>query len=56
VKHEALAIFALQRIDDLLVTRRAQGRYDQRLGLSTREQRGPVRAREHAVANRNRAH
>ena len=54
--HEAIAVLALQRVDDLLVARGAERRGHQRLGLAAREQRRAVRARQQAGAYRDRAH
>ena len=51
VEHEALRVLALQRVDDLLVARRAQRRDHQRLRFAAGEQRRAVRSRQHAGAN-----
>jgi hypothetical protein len=51
VEHEAVAIFAAERVDDLLVAAGAQRRDDQRLRLAAGEQRRTVGARQHAVAD-----
>ena len=56
VEHEALAVLAHQRVDDLLVARGAERGDDQRLRLAAREQRRAVRARQHAGADGDRAH
>ncbi len=56
VQHEAVGIFALQRVDFLLVTRGAQGRHHQRLGFATGEQGGTVGARQYAGTDGDRAH
>ena len=56
VEHEAVAVLAHQRVDDLLVARGAERGHDERLRLAAREQRRAVRARQHAGADRDRAH
>ncbi len=56
VKHEALAILALQCIDDLLVLLGAKRCDDQRLRFAAREQRGAVRTRQYAETNLDRPH
>ncbi len=48
VQHEVLAMLAFQRIDDLLVLSRAEGRDAERLGLAAGEQRAPVGAGQDA--------
>src|SRR5437763_14963309 len=50
VEHEALAILAGERVDDLLVAPGAERDGDQRLRLAAREQRRAVGARQHADA------
>ena len=52
VEHEALAVLAGQRVDDLRVAPGAERRDDQRLRLAAREQRRAVGARQHAGADR----
>src|SRR3954453_4987201 len=54
VKHEALGVFPLQSIDDLLIACRAERSNGQRLGLASREQRGTVRSRQDTRADGNR--
>jgi hypothetical protein len=56
VEHEAVAVFAAERVDDLLVTSGTERGNDHGLRLATREQRGTVGARQHAVADVDRAH
>ena len=56
VEHEAVGVLAHQRIDALLVARGAECRHDQRLRFAAREERRTVGARQHAGADRNRAH
>src|SRR5262249_41432315 len=56
VEHEALAILALQRIDDLLVARRAERGDDHRLRLAAGKERRAVRARQQPGADRDRPH
>jgi hypothetical protein len=56
VEHEAVAVLALQRVDDLLVAAGAQRGHHQRLRLAAGEQRRAVGARQHAGADRDRAH
>src|SRR5581483_1887180 len=56
VEHEALAVFAGERVDDLLVAAGAKGYRDQSLSLAARKKRGAVRARQHADAHGDRAH
>ena len=56
VEHEAVAVLAHQRVDDLLVARGAERGDDQRLRLAAREQRRAVRARQHAGADGDRPH
>ena len=56
MQHEAIAILALQRVDDLLVAAGAQRGNDQRLGFATGKQRRAMGARQHAGANGDRAH
>ncbi len=46
VEHEALFAGAFERVDELLVLARTQGRDDERLRLAAREQRRAVRARK----------
>ena len=48
VQHELLAVLADQRVDLLLVGRRAERGDHERLRLAAREQRRAVRARQHA--------
>ena len=47
VQHELLVVLADQRVDLLLVRRRAERGDDQRLRLAAREERRAVRARQH---------
>jgi hypothetical protein len=54
--HEALAVFALQRIDDLLVARGTESRSNESLRLTAREQRGAVGARQNTGPDADRAH
>ena len=56
VEHEAVGVLAHQRVDALLVAGGAERGDDDRLRLAAREERGPVRARQHAGANRDRTH
>ena len=56
VEHEAVGVFAHQRVDALLVAGGAERRDDDRLGLAAREERRAVRARQHARANRDGTH
>ena len=56
VEHEAVAVLAHQRVDDLLVARGAERGHDHRLRLAAREQRRAVRTRQHAGADADRAH
>ena len=51
VEHEAVGVFALQRVDDLLVARGAERGDDQRLRFAAGEQRRAVGARQHAGAD-----
>jgi hypothetical protein len=55
VQHEVLAVFALERVDDLLVLAGAQRGHDQRLGLAAGEQRRAVGARQDADFGHDRA-
>src|SRR6185436_11200606 len=56
VEHEALAVFAGQRVDDLLVAPGAERDRHQRLGLAAGKQRRAVGARQHADPHGDRAH
>ena len=56
VEHEAVAVLAHQRVDDLFVACSTERRHDHRLRFAAREQRRPVRAREYAGADRDRTH
>jgi hypothetical protein len=56
VEHEAVLVLAGQRVDDLLVAAGAQRGDHQRLRLAAGEQRRAVGARQHAVADLDRAH
>src|SRR5690606_1294885 len=56
VQHEAIAVFAHDGIDDLLVLLGAQRGDDQRLGFAAREQGAAVSARQHAQADADGAH
>ena len=56
MKHEALSVFALQRVDDLLVSCGTQGCHRQSLCFPAGEQRRTMGARQHACANCNRPH
>ncbi len=56
VQHEAIAVFAGQRVDDLLVAVGAERGNSQRLGFATGEQRRAVGARQHAGTHGDRAH
>ena len=56
MEHEAIAVLAHERVDDLLVARGAEGAATMRLRLAAREQRRAVRARQDAGANRDRPH
>src|SRR5207344_816830 len=56
VKHEALGVFSLQRIDDLLVARRAERGHRKRLGFTAGEQTRTVRPWQYARAYRDRTH
>ena len=55
LEHEAIAVFTVNRVDDLLVACGAKGRHHQRLGLASGKQRRAMRTRKHAGANRDRA-
>ena len=56
MEHEALLVFALNRVDDLFVAARAQGGDHHRLGFSARKQRRAVRAGQYADTRAYRAH
>jgi hypothetical protein len=56
VEHEALGVFAHQRVDPLLVACGAQCCHDQRLRFAAGEKRRPVSARQHARADENGPH
>ena len=56
VEHEAIAVFAHQRVDDLLVACGAERCHDERLRLAARKQRGAVRSWQYARTNRDRSH
>lgn len=56
VHHEAVAVLAHERVDDLLVLLGAQRGHDQRLGFAAGEQGAAVSARQHAQAHADRAH
>jgi hypothetical protein len=56
VQHEAVFVFAGQRVDALRVALGAQRGNHQRLGLAAREQGRAVGARQHAVADLDGAH
>ena len=56
VEHEALAVFAGQRVDDLFVAPGTERDCHQRLGFATGKQRRAVSARQHADAHGDRAH
>src|SRR3989442_526335 len=58
MQHERLGglLRHVDRVDALFVPRRAQGHRHQRLGLAAREQRGAVRARQHAHLAADRPH
>ncbi len=56
MEHEAVLELAGQRVDALRVALGAQRGDHQRLGLAAREQRRAVGARQHAVADLDRAH
>src|SRR4029077_17625333 len=55
VEHEPLPAFAGERVDLLLVRRRAERRGDERLRLAALEERRPVNAREQTDLDRDRA-
>ncbi len=54
MQQEVFPVFALERIDDLLVLAGAERRSHETLGLAPREQRGTVRARQNADFGLNR--
>src|SRR5690348_2139482 len=54
--HEALAVFAGERVDDLLVAPRAERDGHQGLRLATGEERGAVRAGKYPHPNSDRPH
>ena len=56
MQHEVLAVFALERIDDLLVLAGAQRRHNQGLGLAAGEQGAAVQARQDSDLGPDRAH
>ena len=56
VEHEALAVLARERVDDLLVAAGAERHGDQRLGFAAGEQGRAVGARQHAHAHVDRPH
>src|SRR5690606_9707732 len=56
VQQEALAVFAGDRVNDLLVAAGAERGHDQGLRLATGEQRRTVGARQHAGADLDRTH
>ncbi len=56
VQHEGRLVGTLQAVDHLLVLAGAERRDDQRLCLAAREERGAVRARQHAHLREDRAH
>ncbi len=56
MQHESFGVFALQRVDDLLVACGAQRCDCQCLGFAAREQYRPVRSRKHAGAYGDRPH
>ena len=56
VQHEALAVLTGDRIDDLLVTTRAQGGHHQGLGFTAGEQGRTVGTRQHADTDVDGAH
>src|SRR2546421_8460094 len=51
VHHEALAVLAGERVDDLLIAPGAERDGDERLGLAAGEERRTVRARQHTDAH-----
>src|SRR5438093_4731927 len=55
VEHEALGVFALERVDDLLVLARAERGSDDRLRLAAGEEHRAVHARQQRRADRDRA-
>ncbi len=56
MQQEALLVGAFQRVDELFVLAGAERGDDERLCLTTREQRRTVGARQHADLGHNRAH
>lgn len=56
VQHEAVAVLAHERVNDLLVLLGAQRGHDQRLGFTAGEQGAAVRARQHAQAHADGTH
>ena len=56
MQHEVLAVFAFQRVDDLLVLAGAEGGDHQRLGFAAGEQRRAVGAGQHADFDFDRTH
>src|SRR5581483_8198925 len=56
VQHETLERLAEERVDALLIPRRAERRRDQRLGLSAREHGRAVNARQEADVAADRSH
>src|SRR5689334_16923525 len=56
VKHERLAAFAFERVDDLRIARGTERRHHERLGLATREERRAMRPRQHAHLHGDRTH
>ena len=56
MEQEAVFVLARQRVDALRVALGAQRGHDQRLGFTAREQCRAVGARQHAVADFDRAH
>ena len=55
VQHEALAVLAFQRVDDLLILAGAQRGHAEGLGFAAGEQRGAMGARQDADLGHDRA-
>ena len=55
MQHEAVGVFAGERVNDLLVARSTQSGYGQGLSFTARKQCGTVGARQHAGLNIDRA-
>ena len=56
MQHEVFPVFALERVDNLLILAGPEGRDHQRLGFAAGEQRRTVRTRQDADLGLDRPH